>query len=272
MIDIGVNLTNAQFRRDIDTVIYNAVKQGVDTMIVTGTSVEVSQEASQLCLQYPHNLYCTAGIHPHDASTFDAHSIEQLSSLLKQKQVVAVGECGLDFNRNFSTPDEQLYCFEQQLQLAVELKMPVFLHQRDAHEEYLRLIKKYRSGLVDAVAHCFTGGRDELASYLELDLYIGITGWLCDERRGKELQDCVAMIPKDRVMVETDAPFLFPRDLQLSNEQRDAKGKKKKNSRRRNEPQYLPHIIRSLARYMDIEEAELGRLTVENSRRFFRLL
>lgn len=270
MIDIGVNLTNSQFQHDIDNVVNSAMDHGVDNMILTGTSVEESLAAYQLVQKYPEQLYSTAGIHPHDASTFNQQSIQQLSQLLGQERVVAVGECGLDFNRNFSSPDEQLNCFEQQLELAVELQMPVFLHQRDAHKKYLRLIKKYRSGLVDAVAHCFTGDRSELESYLELDLYIGITGWLCDERRGKDLQDCVALIPKSRVMVETDSPFLFPRDLKLSPVV-DIEGKKKRNSRRRNEPKYLPHIIASLALYMDIDPMELSKLTIENSQRFFRL-
>ncbi len=260
MIDIGLNLTSARFKNDIDQVIKNALTAGVGTMIVTGTSVEQSRMARQLTLQYPDSLYATAGIHPHDAKSYTSDSLNQLRALLKHTQVVAIGECGLDFNRNFSTPADQLSCFEAQLELAVELQMPVFLHQRDAHADFLRLIKKYRSGLVDAVAHCFTGGQAELESYLEEDLYIGITGWLCDERRGKELQDCVALIPQDRVMVETDAPYLLPRDLKLP-----------KSSRSRNEPQYLPHIIKSLARFMDEEEQEVSRLTSENSCRFFRI-
>ena len=270
MIDIGLNLTNAQFRNDVEKVINDAVTYGVDTMIVIGTDLEGSRSAYQMTQLYPEHLYSTAGIHPHDASTFTSQSTEQLMKLLQQKSVVAVGECGLDFNRNFSTPAEQLSCFEQQLELAVELKMPVFLHQRDAREDSLRLIKKYRSGLVDAVAHCFTGGQAELEAYLEEDLYVGITGWLCDERRGKDLQDCVSLIPKNRVMAETDAPFLFPRDLKLP-EEALLTGKKKKNSRRRNEPKYLPHIIKTLAHYMEVNEQELVRLTTYNARQFFRL-
>ena len=270
MIDIGLNLTSAQFKNDVDEVIKNAVVNGVETMIVTGTSVAQSQTAHQLALQYPDSLYSTAGIHPHDAKSFSQHSIEQLMALLKHKKIVAVGECGLDFNRNFSTPDDQLSCFEIQLELAVELQMPVFLHQRDAHSDFLRLIKKYRPNLVDAVAHCFTGGQAELESYLEEDLHIGITGWLCDERRGKELQDCVAIIPGDKIMVETDAPYLFPRDLRLPVNE-TLPQKKKKNSRSRNEPQYLPHIIKTLAQFMGRDELELDRITTENARRFFRV-
>lgn len=271
MIDIGVNLTSSQFKNDLPRVLNDALTAGVDTMIVTGTSIAQSRAAFQLTQQYPEVLYSTAGIHPHDAKTFSHNSLEQLNSLLMNTHVVAVGECGLDFNRNFSTPEQQLSCFEQQLELAVELKMPVFLHQRDAQTDFLRLIKKYRSGLVDAVAHCFTGGQAELETYLEEDLYIGITGWLCDERRGKELQNCVALIPEHRLMLETDAPYLFPRDLKLAVDD-SADTKKKKKGRTRNEPQYLPHILKSLALFMEKDELELSNLTIENSQRFFRLL
>jgi len=240
-------------------------------MIVTGTSIEGSFEAYKLTQQYPGLLYSTAGIHPHDAKSFTKESIRQLSELLKHSNVLALGECGLDFNRNFSTPAEQLSCFEAQLELAVELKIPVFLHQRDAQEDFIRLIKKYRSGLVDAVAHCFTGGQSELEGCLEQELHIGITGWLCDERRGKELQNCVAVIPDDKLMVETDAPYLFPRDLKLPKDE-SPEGIKKKRSSRRNEPQFLPHIVKTLSQLINRDEQELARLTTVNARRFFRLL
>lgn len=275
MIDIGLNLTSSQFQNDMGDVIKNALAANVATMIITGTSVEQSQYALELTDQYSDSLYSTAGIHPHNASSLTEQSIQQLTALLNENKVLAVGECGLDFNRNFSTPAEQLSCFEVQLELAVELQMPVFLHQREAQSDFLRLIKKYRSGLVDAVAHCFTGGRDELESYLEADLYIGITGWLCDERRGKALCNCVHLIPDNRVMVETDAPYLFPRSLKLSGDASSngekLSGKKKKKSRSRNEPQYLPHIIKTLAGLMTKDESELALLTTENARRFFRI-
>jgi TatD DNase family protein len=270
MIDIGVNLTNSRFDNDIEQVINRALAVNVDAMIVTGTNIEQSQKAQQLTQQYPHCLYATAGIHPHDASTFNDKSVTQLQTLLDDKRVVAVGECGLDFNRNFSTPAEQLSCFEIQLELAVELKMPVFLHQRDANNDFLRLIKKYRSGLVDAVAHCFTGGQKELESYLEEDLHVGITGWLCDERRGHELRACVNLIPVDKVMVETDAPYLFPRDYILPDEDR-LSSKQKKRIRSRNEPQYLPHIIKTLSELMQVDKVELSKITSHNARHFFRL-
>ncbi len=269
MIDIGVNLTSSRFASDRQDVIEQAVAAGVHSMIVTGTSVSVSEEALQLCSEYPQHLYCTAGIHPHDASSFNDNSIARLTDLLKQEKVLAVGECGLDFNRNFSTPAEQLSCFERQLELAVELNMPVFLHQRDVHKEFLRLIKKYRNGLVDAVSHCFTGNRAEMESYLEQDLYIGITGWVCDQRRGQDLQEAVKYLPLQRLMVETDAPYLFPGDLVLPEDEQLSK--KQRKSRKRNEPRYLPHIIKRLADFMGQDEARIRECSTQNAQRFFRL-
>ncbi len=269
MIDIGVNLTSSRFASDRQEVIVRAVAAGVHTMIVTGTSVSVSEEAVQLCAEHPQHLYSTAGIHPHDASSFNDNSITQLSGLLIREKVVAVGECGLDFNRNFSTPQEQLSCFERQLELAVELKMPVFLHQRDAHKDFLRLIKKHRSGLVDAVSHCFTGNRAEMESYLEQDLYIGITGWVCDMRRGQDLQEAVKYLPLQRLMVETDAPYLFPGDLVFPED--NQLSRKQRKSRKRNEPKYLPHIIKSLAGFMEQDEEQVREKSTQNAQRFFRL-
>ncbi len=266
MIDIGLNLTSGQFRNDVDAVVNDAQAAGVTTMIVTGTSVQQSRQAFTLTQQYPQLLYATAGIHPHDASSMTEQGMSELRQLLSEDKVVAVGECGLDFNRNFSTPAEQLSCFERQLELAVEMQLPVFLHQRDALDDFLQLIKKYRSGLVAGVAHCFTGGQQELEACLEAGLSIGITGWLCDERRGKDLQDCVHLIPDECVMIETDAPYLFPRDLKL-----DGGKKAGKKGRSRNEPQYLPHILQTLAKLMAKEVDELEQLTIANSRDFFRL-
>jgi len=259
MIDIGLNLTSTQFKYDINEVIENALNAGVENMIVTGTNIEKSLTAQQLTIQYPDCLYATAGIHPHDAKLYSQESLKQLAALLTMPRVVAIGECGLDYNRNFSSRSDQLSCFEAQLELAVELKMPVFLHQREAHKDFIRLIKKYRTGLSDGVAHCFTGGQAELESYLELELSIGITGWLCDERRGKSLQQCVDLIPENKIMVETDAPYLFPRDLKLPDDE-SLHGKKKKKKYSRNEPQYLPHIVKTLAEIMLKDKLVLARI------------
>jgi len=259
LVDIGVNLTSSRFEKDLDVVLQRAVSAQIEQMVVTGTSIIESVRAAELSAKYPARLFSTAGIHPHNAKEFTAESVNELSSLLERKQVVAVGECGLDFNRNFSPAEDQLVCFEAQLKLAVDKHMPVFLHQRDAHKEFVEILSRYVEKLPAAVAHCFTGNEAELLSYLEMGLYIGVTGWICDERRGGELQRIVNKIPLDRLMIETDAPYLIPRGL---------KPKPKSN---RNEPSYLPHICQTVAECYGLSFAEIETYTYKNSRNFFAL-
>jgi TatD DNase family protein len=213
LIDIGANLTNKAFRWDLDQVLERALEARVGLIVVTGTNVETSQAAAELARSRPGFLFSTAGIHPHHARTVGPLALGALRDLAERPEVVAVGECGLDFNRNYSSPEDQLRCFEAELQIAVETLLPVFLHERDAHDAFARVIEKFRPKLPRAVVHCFTGTEKELDHYLALDLYIGITGWICDERRGMHLRELVRRVPSDRLMIETDAPYLLPRDM-----------------------------------------------------------
>ncbi len=235
MIDIGVNLTNKRFHKDLPDVINNARQAGLAALIITGTDLQESAQAVKLAASHPDFLFATAGIHPHDAKTFEPSSLAKLKQLALHPQIKAIGECGLDFNRNYSTPAEQEYAFVQQLELAVELQLPVFMHERDANSRFIELLKPYRAQLPNAVLHCFTGSQSDLQRCLELDLHIGITGWICDERRGTALLELVKLIPDNRLMIETDAPYLLPRSLRP----------KPKSSR--NEPKYLPHIAETVA-------------------------
>ncbi len=257
-IDIGANLTASAFQHDLDQVIERAVCASVTKMVVTGTSVADSLRAIDLAQQYDTVCYATAGLHPHHAADFSIDLLSELKQICQQKQVVAVGECGLDFNRNYATRKDQLRAFEAQLELAAECGKPVFLHQRDAHADFLSIMKNYRPALKNAVAHCFTDGPDEVQAYLELDMYIGITGWITDERRGQALQAAVKSIPLNRIMLETDAPYLLPRNI-------DIKPVKKS----RNEPCVLPAIARAVARFMQQEEQILAAAAVDNTRLFF---
>jgi len=263
MIDIGVNLANQRFAKDIEETLDRAQQAGVEKLILTGTSVEESRAVVELCQSYaeafPEMLYATAGIHPHDASTLDSESISVLRELAAQPEIVAIGEMGLDFNRNFSTPAEQEKAFEAQLELAVELQLPVFLHERDAADRQLQILKSYRDDLVDAVTHCFTGSKQALFGYLDLNMHIGITGWICDEKRGEELQQLVNNIPLERLMVETDAPYLLPKNMP-----EPPKGK-------RNEPEFLPWVIEGVAKYREESCDQLASATTANAARFFRL-
>jgi len=261
-IDIGVNLTNKRFDKDRTVIIKEAEKNGVVKQIVTGTNLAESKKALQLTKDFPHNLYSTAGCHPHDAKDFQLSDLEELRGLLKDPQVVAVGECGLDFNRNFSPEQDQLRVFEQQLELAVECQKPVFLHERDAFEAQYKLLKKYAPKLNGGVVHCFTGEVEHMQAYLDLGLFIGITGWICDERRGVDLYNNVHLIPSDRLLLETDAPYLLPRDLP-----KELRAKPKSS---RNLPQYLPHIAETIARARDQELVELAERWYSNTEKLFR--
>ncbi|CAB9506172.1 ssDNA/RNA exonuclease TatD [Seminavis robusta] len=271
LVDIGINLTHKQFHRDREDVIHRGLEQAnVRALILTGTSVKASQEAQQYCATAQSScpdvqLYCTAGVHPHDAKRCnDDTTIESLRRLASTDQVVAIGECGLDHNRNFSPPDVQRHWFVQQLELARELQLPVFLHERDAHADFFQILSQYADKLPASIVHCFTGTQDALNDYLSLpNCYIGITGWVCDERRGLALRKIVPLIPDDRLMIETDAPFLYPRDLPP-----DRRTSKKD---RRNEPAYLNHICDSVAACRGQTSEHLAKITTANAVRFFRL-
>jgi TatD DNase family protein len=235
LIDIGSNLTHDSFSGDLAEVIERAAAAGVARQIVTGADLASSHAASVLAAAHVGVLWSTAGVHPHHAAGFDPGRREELHELLSRPHVAAVGECGLDYFRNFSPPAAQRAAFIAQLEVAVTVAKPVFLHQRDAHEDFKAILREFHGRLAGAVAHCFTGGVAELEDYLALGLCIGVTGWVCDERRGAELRSAVPRIPADRLMVETDAPYLLPRDLVP------------RPKSRRNEPMYLPHIARAIA-------------------------
>ncbi|RUR29945.1 hydrolase TatD [Vreelandella andesensis] len=258
LVDIGANLTHESFKRDLGDVIARAKAANVATLIVTGTDIEHANQAVAMAKQYP-GIYATAGVHPHDASGWNADVACQLKALYQKREVVAVGECGLDFNRNFSTPHEQERAFEAQLALAAESGLPLFLHERDAGKRMCDILHSWREDISQAVIHCFTADRDTLHGYLDLDLHIGLTGWICDERRGHHLRSLVKNIPLERLMVETDCPYLLPRNLPAK-----LKG-------RRHEPALLPWIVREIAQWHDVTETELGNATTRTAQNFFRL-
>jgi TatD DNase family protein len=259
LIDIGVNLAHDSFDADRDDVIRRAAENGVGRLIVTGTSVTASARAVELCAAHPGRLFATAGIHPHNADELDEHSIAALRGLLANPHAVAVGECGLDYYRDFAPRDRQKAAFAAQLSLAAEVGRPVFLHQRDAHADFIAMLGEIRARLVGGVAHCFTGGRQELRDCLDLDLYIGITGWVCDERRGRDLRAALPDLPLGRLLLETDAPYLLPRDLHPA-----SKG-------RRNEPKFLLHVLERVATLLNRSAENVAEAATQNAERLFGL-
>lgn len=257
--DIGVNFTDR--RLIFEAVLERALSADVSHIIITGTNIDKSQQAIHLAQQYPTHLSATVGVHPHDASQFSIETIDEIKTLAKSSCVVAIGECGLDFNRNFSTPEQQLYAFEQQLKLACELELPIFLHERDAFEEQLKLLTKYHKELKGGVVHCFTGDIGQMQRYLDLGLYIGVTGWVCDLSRGQALREAVKSLPLSRILLETDAPYLRPKGLP----------KNRKLDNGNNEPAYLPYIAQEIAGLMatDIRAIQLASQT--NTRTLFNI-
>lgn len=252
--DAGVNLTNARLQRDLPQVLERANAAGVNEMLVIACNLEEARQACHLAEQYPQ-LLITAGVHPHDAKDAPKDLAQQLRELAAHPAVVAIGECGLDFNRNYSPREKQLEVFEQQLEIAAELHLPVYLHERDAFNEQHALLQKFSEKIPRKLAHCFTSGCSELKEYLKLGCYIGITGWVCDERRGGGLREAVPMIPRERLMLETDAPFLLPRTL-----------KPRPNM---NEPCWLPEVARVVADLRNESLAEVATYTRNNSLIFF---
>ncbi|MEO7200194.1 MAG: TatD family hydrolase [Dokdonella sp.] len=259
LIDIGANLGHESFAHDLGAVLERASDAGVSQMIVTGASREGSAQALELARLHPGVLYATAGVHPHHATEYTDEADAEMRALLAHPEVVAVGECGLDYFRDLSPRPAQRRAFERQLQIAVDTGKPLFLHQRDAHADFVAVMKNFDGKLGAAVVHCFTGTREELFDYLDAGWYIGITGWLCDERRGAHLRELVRHIPADRLMIETDSPYLLPRTL------------RPKPSHRRNEPMFLPHILEELARDRGEEVALTAASTRVTARHFFNL-
>jgi TatD DNase family protein len=259
LIDIGINLGHDSYDSDRDEVIARAEKAGVVQMVVTGASIEGSRKAIELARSRPGELFATAGIHPHHATELTPDALSELEELARRPEVVAAGECGLDYFRDFSPRSVQRDAFHRQLELAARVGKPVFLHQRDAHEDFLAILREHRRTLVGAVTHCFTGAPPELTAYLELGFAIGITGWICDERRGAHLLALMKDIPADRLLLETDGPYLLPRDLDP------------KPPSRRNEPAYLPHIAAVVAGARGESVEALGASSTAAARALFSL-
>jgi TatD DNase family protein len=259
LIDIGANLTHSSFTADLDEVIRGAIAAGVTRLVATGTDVASSRAAADLAARNPRMLWSTAGVHPHHAASFEPALRAHLEEILALPGVVAVGECGLDYFRDFSPRPAQRAAFIAQLEIAARTGKPVFLHQRDAHEDFTAILSEHRAALRGGVAHCFTGGPEQLEAYLGLDLSIGITGWVCDERRGGDLRSAVPRIPQEKLMLETDAPYLLPRDLTPPPKSR------------RNEPAYLPHIAATVAILRGESLASVAAASTQNAVRLFGL-
>jgi TatD DNase family protein len=259
VIDIGCNLTHDSFDSDRAQVLERAHEAGVVQIVVTGASEEGSKAALNLARNHPGELFATAGVHPHKASEFSEETETVLRNLSSHESVVAVGEAGLDYFRDISPRNVQREVFQKQLEIGKDSGLPLFLHMRDAHRDFHAILREMRETLSDVVVHCFTGSQEDLHDYLELDCHIGITGWICDERRGTHMREFLKDIPVNRLMIETDSPYLKPRNL------------RPRVKSHRNEPCWLPWILGTLAAARDEKPDLLAEQTTKNARRFFRL-
>ncbi|WP_449399670.1 TatD family hydrolase [Chryseobacterium wanjuense] len=257
-IDIGINLTNKQFHNEHEEIINRALDNGVEQMILMGTSIRASKESAKITEDYPEILFSTAGIHPHDAKSFNNESSNELRKLLKLDHVISVGECGLDFDRDFSPRPIQEKCYRAQLELAIEVDKPLFLHERSAFKRFNEITDEYASKLPKAVVHCFTGSLSEAKIYLEKGFYLGFTGAISDERRFKHLEEVIKYVPLDRMMIETDAPFMLPKNIP-------------RMQNRRNEPSFLPYVAQTIAGLKKISISKVAEETTEVTRNFFRI-
>ena len=251
--DIGLNLFCRQFS-DPEKILRDAENAGV-FCILTGSDMEENRTIVHFLPE--HNVYGTAGIHPHNADRATPKDIEEIRVMQEHPQIVAIGECGLDFDRMFSKRENQIWCLEQHINLAESTGKPMFLHERCASRTMVELFSSHPEVCRRSVIHCFTGNREELETYLRMGFYIGITGWICDDRRAQDLRDAVAILPPDRVMIETDAPYLTPRNVP--------------GLGRTNVPQNLVYVLRTLAEYMHMDEVVLRQLVKANTERFFSL-
>lgn len=259
LIDIGANLSDRSFASDREQVIARALEAGVTRMVVTGPTAEESQSAFELARAHPGVLASTAGVHPHYVAGCDEGTIPALRGLAREPEVVAIGECGLDYYRDLSPRADQTHWLEAQLALAAELDMPVFLHERDAHDSMAASLRNARDSFPRGVVHCFTGDETALKTYIDLDLHIGITGWICDERRGRHLRDLLRLVPEDRLMIETDAPYLLPRTI------------RPRPKSRRNEPMYLPYVLDAVAESLGRAREDVAASTSRTAAEFFAL-
>ena len=255
--DIACNFTSDRFNNDLDEVIDRAIANNITKFGLICSQLSDLDKLLEIYNQYSKDMFFTIGVHPHHANEINDEYLKNLKKAINNNNPHAIGETGLDFFRNLSTYEEQVYAFEEQIKIAIDTNKPLFLHQRDSHDGFIKILRKYSSDIGKAVVHCFTGTQEQLDDYLELDCFIGVTGWICDEKRNVELRKTIKNIPLSKLMVETDCPYLIPKDLP----------DKPKNNR--NEPSNLNHIVLEISSLIDIDEDILRKETFKNTINFF---
>lgn len=238
IFDSHCHLDDRSFNEDLQDVLIRAATANVHRMLIAGVNEETSARAVALASQHA-NLYASIGVHPHDAHACTEKTLANLSQLALTANVVAWGEIGLDFNRMYSPQSDQEKWFIRQLEMAEALDLPLIFHERDSHGRLIEILKGFPLPRRRAVVHCFSGTESELAQYLEMGFYIGITGIVTIKKRGAALREMIPSIPSDRLLVETDAPYLTPTP--------------QRNKFRRNEPAFVSEVLSKVA---DIRETD----------------
>ena len=256
-IDIACNFTHESFKHNLDEVINNAEQAGVGKFVLLCASLADIDPIKVIQDNAPEKYFISAGIHPHHATEILEINYDALLNKLKSISPNAIGETGLDYFRNISPPDIQKKSFGMHIEIAKELSLPLYLHQRDAHGDFIRIIKENISNFPKFVVHCFTGTQAELDEYLELGAYIGLTGWICDAKRNIDLRKSIKNIPIEKMMIETDSPYLIPKNLMV------------KPNKNINEPKYLPHIANEICELTGYDLEELKSATSNNAIEFF---
>lgn len=253
LIDSHAHLDMEEYNDDIEKVLDRALKGGISHIISIGIDIPSSQKALELAERYDF-ISSTVGFHPHNADEADIRKIDELIRLAGSKKVVAWGEIGLDFYRHYSDVKNQLEIFELQMDTALDLKLPVIIHDREAHDDILKIVRKRKNSPQRGVIHCFSGDYDLAMSFIELGYYISIPGTVT-YKNALKTQEVAEKIPVERLLIETDAPFLSPVPM---------RGK-------RNEPSFIKHTAEKIAGLRDMDLDELGLQTSLNARRLFGL-
>jgi len=256
LFDSHCHLDDKSYNRDLDEVIERARHAGVMQMMTIGVNKKTSARAVKLAESHP-GVYASVGVHPHDVKNCRESVIEDLKRLADNPKVRAWGEIGLDFNRMYSPREDQEKWFRKQLEVAGELKLPMIFHERDSEGRFLETLKSHAANALEGVVHCFSGDQNELEHYLNLGLYIGITGILTIKGRGTRLRKLVPIIPADRLVVETDAPYLVPAP--------------EKNQCRRNEPAFVKSVMLKLAEARKEDPDQLAGTILHNTCRLYGL-
>ena len=256
--DIACNFTSDRFDNDLDEVINQAIVNNITKFGLICSRLSDIDKLLEIYNRYSKDMFFTIGVHPHHANEINEEYLKKLKEVINNNNPHAIGETGLDFFRNLSTYEEQIFAFEEQIKIAIDTNKPLFLHQRDSHDDFIKILRKYSSDINKSVVHCFTGTKEQLNDYLELDCYIGVTGWICDAKRNVQLRKTIKNIPLERLMIETDCPYLIPKNLE----------EKPKNNR--NEPTYLNHIANEVATLMKKDINDIREKTYKTSLSFFK--